>query len=120
MKDLRNKIIVLLLLLTAANVQGQTLQELKAQIDVTQGQVNQIRLNLDQSHKQFKTGIEIIIAGSLATIIGLVSQDNNPNVKNHDRNTKVSKIVMWTGILIQSIGLIVMIDSHRVLTRKWK
>lgn len=107
-----SKIIVLLLI--SLSCHGQTLQELKAQIDVTQGQVNQIRLNLDKCHRQYQAGVAITaIAIVLTTVVALTP---NEDTFEGQKVNHTKEYVMGAGSVLSLSGMIVIINSHKYLS----
>lgn len=98
-----------------------------AQVDTTKMRANQaqvaliyMRDNLNQAHKQYRTGSSLFYGGLVLTGVGVlipVSEDENGTKDYGTRNFTIG-----IGALFSLIGSIVMIDSHKYIGRagKWK
>lgn len=107
--------ILLATFLLSLSISAQSITEL-------QSDLNHIKLNLEQHHKQYKTGSGLIITGLIASSTGIVLNAiaNKPeNQSNESSNTDqaISNGLIIVGGGLALAGWIVQIDSHKYFKR---
>lgn len=90
----------LVLALASSNLAAQT---------QTDFDVQQINLNLDKFHKEYRTGTVFVGIGAAIVLTGIaaISQDS-----------ETEPAILYMGGVILSIGTVIHIDSHKFLNPK--
>lgn len=95
------KTLTLLLILLCSNLQAQIID--------TEKSIDDINLNLDKFHKEYKVGTVFNLVGGTVALVGIASLMN-------DSDQPPSAV--YFGAFIMSVGTIIHIDSHKFLNPK--
>lgn len=102
-------------MLTATGGHAQSdYDSLKQKILKMDAAINTIHLNLTKSHKQFKTGTLIMIAGAAMSLVGvqIISKEAGDSNNNYDKPH-----LLYGGLALTTVGTIIQIDSHKWIGR---
>lgn len=103
-----------LMLAVTLQSHAQDLDSLKQKILKMDIAINAMHYNMTKAHKQFRTGTYMMIAGTVATIIGtmVLSEQAIDGNNNRDQPT-----LLYVGAGLMTAGGVIQIDSHKWLGR---
>lgn len=96
----------------ASKCSGQSIDSLHRNILELRQADQEIQLNLNKAHRQFRDGTILSAAGGVATVLGLIiynSDKDGPNEPNPN--------LIYVGGILTTAGLIIQIDSHKYIGR---
>lgn len=111
MKNRINIILIGIMLSISIKSSAQSIDSLSQELRQMKHDFNEVKLNLDKCHQQFRQGLLITYAGSVLLTGGILmmTEGKAPSFGNY--------LVLGYGSLIVTYGSIKMIDSHKYIGR---
>ena len=104
--------LLIIFICTASLSKAQTLDSLSNDLKLLKGSIIYMRNNLNEAHKEFRTGAVLSMGG--LTLIGVGAVINSGDASNPNSS---GGIFIFIGSIAGLIGGIMIIDSHKFIGR---